>query len=213
MALTFSGGMNFSGGVNFVAPRRNLLNNPTQFDTASWIKTSLNTTGTPPWVNVAVAPDSTTTAYKLIENTAPNAYHSAAQQVSTSVNIPVTVSVYAKSAGRSRIVLSNQDLAVLSTAGAYAVFNLDTGIIDVAVATYGSGFSATSAQIESAGNGWYRCIIAATFTGGTRAISINLDKGTSGGIDQQYTGDGISGVFVWGAQVENGSSATPFQNI
>jgi hypothetical protein len=51
-----------------LAARYNLLTRTEEFDDGVWLKSNLNTTGTPAWVNVAVAPDGTTTADKFIAN-------------------------------------------------------------------------------------------------------------------------------------------------
>jgi hypothetical protein len=58
--------------------------------------------------------------------------------------------------------------------------------------------------VTNVGNGWYRCAVTftatATTTGATR-IGVMLNETT-----QSYTGDGTSGIYIWGAQLEQAST-------
>lgn len=75
-------------------------------------------------------------------------------------------------------------------------FNLSTGTI-----VSGTG------TITSVGNGWYRCAIFPLKNFSTTATPrIYLDDGTS----STYTGNGFSGAFIWGAQLEVASFATSY---
>jgi hypothetical protein len=58
------------------------------------------------------------------------------------------------------------------------------------------------------GDGWYRCSI--TLDGGTGATSSALLYQTDNGSAFSYTGNGTSGIFLWGAQLELGSTATTY---
>jgi hypothetical protein len=158
----------------------NLLTFTQQFDNAVWSKNAATVTA-----NSTVAPDGTSTADTLVETTATST-HRAKQSVSTVAAGVITTSVYAKAAGRSRIVVTNE--SSVANDGAFAVFNLLTGVVDAPPTIYGSGFSAVSASIESVGNGWFRCSVTASYTGTNRAISCNLDNATSGAASQNYTG-------------------------
>jgi hypothetical protein len=73
--------------------------------------------------------------------------------------------------------------------------------------------SGSTASISSVGNGWYRCSISATSTGTTARPGIGLasDGTTTPSGFQSYLGDGTSGIFIWGAQLETGSTATAYQ--
>jgi hypothetical protein len=191
-----------------LSSRYNLLTKTEQFDDAAWGK--LNATVT---ANAVVAPNGTLTADKLVESTASNAIHLTVFQVAFPASVASTVRVYAKSAGRSRVVLANQETTT-GVNGAYAVFNLGTGAIDVSATTYGSGFSNASSSIVSVGDGWYLCSVTATSTASTRTISVNIDRGTSGALNQQYTGDGTSGIYIWGASLVPANQASlPYQRV
>jgi hypothetical protein len=73
--------------------------------------------------------------------------------------------------------------------------NLATGVI-----TSGTG------TIQSVGNGWYRVSITQTFGPANANGGMIIDLQTTAG----YTGDGYSGVFLWGAQLEAGAFPTSY---
>jgi len=197
--LTFDGvddSLATAGNVDFatwtVGTRRNLLTVPTMFDDAAWTKTRSSVTA-----NTTTAPDGTTTADKLVEDTTASATHPISVSYTTAASA-YTLSVYVKAAGRSWVQLS-----LLSTTNAFGNFNVSNG-------TLGTIGAAATAGIEDAGNGWYRCRITATTAAGANTVAFypaSADNTVS------YTGDGTSGLFLWGAQLEVGSTATAFQDV
>jgi hypothetical protein len=75
-----------------------------------------------------------------------------------------------------------------------AWFDLSTGSVGTVVGT------GVSASITSVGNGWYRCSLNnATYTVTTNDYVLYI--ATTDG-DVSYTGDGYSGIYIWGAQLE-----------
>ena len=142
--------------------------------------TNTNTTSTQ---SANIAPDGTQTAIKLVENSGL-AYHNIQQTVSASNPI---VSVYAKAGERSQIAF------FVGGASIGVGFNLLTGAT-TSISGYTAGSSTTS--ITAVGNGWYRCSM--TFTGSVTFVQIGIGSGGAG----NYTGDGYSGIYIWGAQLE-----------
>jgi hypothetical protein len=73
--------------------------------------------------------------------------------------------------------------------------------------TSGTVTGGTNPFIQNFGNGWYR--IGATFTATQASNNFILFLYDASG-NVSYTGDGTSGLFVFGAQVEVGSVATSY---
>jgi hypothetical protein len=164
----------------------NLLTYSEQFDNAAWITARASVVA-----NAVAAPNGTVTADKLVEDTTASNNHRIRQDISTSA-IPYTFTVFCKAAERGYVALYN--LTTLSG----QVFDLITGTVGVVVGT-----APTSASITSAGNGWYRCSITVTATAATNSWSLYILPSNTSTLT--YTGDGTSGIYVWGAQLSVGS--------
>jgi hypothetical protein len=179
-------------GVLGYAPHNLLLQSQT-FDNASWTKGGATITA-----NAVAAPDGTTTADKLVE-AATLASHFAFQTTASSVTSGTTYTqtVYAKAAERSwlRVFLG------ANIGNGLAWVNLATGAV-------GTTSGSPTVAVTDVGSGWYRIAVSKAATG-TGTTSISFLMGTSDGGDP-YTGDGTSGLFLWGAQLNLGSSALTY---
>jgi hypothetical protein len=144
-------------------------------------------------LNTSVAPDGTTTASTLTA-TASTAFHTIVLAAWTGT---YTVSIFAK-AGTNNFVQFSSD----ATNQIYANFNLSTG----ALGTIGASATAT---ITSVGNSWYRCTM--TFTHGSAAfIRLNIIDSATSAWRQSWTTAGTETILLWGAQIEQRSSATAY---
>jgi len=182
-----------TASVQGAVPATNLLLRSQEFDNSYWTKSG--TTVTP---NATTAPDGTTTADFLVENTALAAPHSLTRVVSLDPSQTHTLTFYAKAAGRRYIRLQVQDGG---TTAIRAWFDLQDGVVTLAQ-NFGNGTGAT-ASIDSVGSGWYRCRLSgvADSTGGTSVtVVFYLISALNGSAN--YDGDGASGAYVWGAQLE-----------
>jgi hypothetical protein len=168
--------------------RTNLVTYSEEFDNASWTKSSATITA-----NATTAPDGTTTADNLIEDTSTGQHR---VFVVAGVTGSHTFSVYVKSNGRQYIALGAGNTGSF---GILAYFDIENGVLGTVLAG--------TAKIENAGNGWYRCSISGVGNGAGTSVNIYLANSDN---SNTYTGDGTSGVFVWGAQLETGDIATDY---
>jgi hypothetical protein len=178
-----------------LSARYNLLTKTEQFDDAVWAKNGATIAA-----NSAVAPDGSTSADTLIEAATTSA-HYVDQSVTTSA-VPYTFSVYAKAVTRSWIYLRIADSSGIARV---VWFNAASGVIGAV----GGGITAS---IEAAGNGWYKCVatISAALAG-----SQNPRIGvTNANNVESYTGDGTSGVYIWGASlVQTAQAPAAYQRV
>jgi hypothetical protein len=173
-------------GLLIEESRTNLLLWSSDFSNAAWTKTNASI-----MTAADVAPDGTLTAQKLVESTAASTTHFTVQTVTTTATA-YAHTAYLKAAGRS--------WALLYSSVGYTFFNLSTG----AVGTTGGG-NFLSASATPVGNGWYRCSVISTQTAGANGFQIAACNGDGG---NTYTGDGFSGIYIWGAQLEAGAFQT-----
>jgi hypothetical protein len=165
--------------------RTNINTYSEQLDNAAWTKQSTTVTA-----NATTAPNNTLTADKLIA-TGTTAFHGIFN-VNATLSSLHTFSFYAKKAEYNFVTALDQ------FSGRFlASFNLDTGVVS----------SGSGASIQSVGNGWYRCAIS--FDGAASAVVATLAPSPSSA-SVNYLGDGTSGIFVWGVQLETGDIATDY---
>ncbi len=165
--------------------RYNLLTYSEQFDNAVW--TANNVSVTP---NVAVAPDGTTTADKIIPNTTNTAHNF--YQSFTYVAGTYTLAFFAKASGYFGIRVGSM------FTGNSVMFDLNAGTVGTATAGY-------TGTITSVGNGWYRCAVNWTASAGADLPGFYV---MSNGSTTVFAGNGTDGIFVWGADLRPTSQAT-----
>ena len=194
-----------------VLGRRNLLTYTEDFSNAAWSRTGFLSFGSG---SIADALPSTVgpAALDLIIEDTNNVPHRAGQfpAVSTIIGTPINITVYVKQGPGSRYFGCQS----LTAAGTYAhcVFDLSTK-------TYNANALIDSASITELPGGIFRLSIKCTpsailpnsyayFYLTTSATAV-ATTGTS----PSYVGDGTSGFYIGGAQLEFGSVATDYQKI
>jgi hypothetical protein len=191
--MTFSRGsaatrVNSAGLIEKV--RTNLVKYSEEFDNAVWAKTRATITA-----NAGTAPDGTSTADKMIANTANNS-HFIDQPITTPTSIPFSFSVFAKAGEYDFLQINNQ------ADNSIANFNLSDGTLGT--------ISGYSASITDSGNGWYRCIATRTFSVSPSTHRIALITSATAARLESFIGDDSSGVYIWGAQYELSDIATEY---
>ena len=185
-------------GLLLEPQRTNLLTYSEQFDVGAFNKTHVSVEA-----DVTTAPDGNTLADKLISS-ATLGGHYVYRSVPVTAGTTYTVSFFAKGAEYTKA-----GIRFFATNGAFAneecLCNLTTGVAS------NTGGTATS---ENLGNGWFRISLTATALATvTGNIGFFVVDST---ISTQYTGDGTSGIYIWGAQLEEipaGQSPKPSSYI
>lgn len=165
------------------APTQNLVQRSQEFDNAYWTKNNCSIVA-----NATTGPDGTTTADKLVEDTA-NSTHNVQRAVNVTAGLPYTWSIFVKAAERTRCRFNL--LSTLFVGSPNAQVDLITGQV-----TLQTDCSVTVVPLSS---GWFRVSITATADAtGSASVFIMPVSGTA----SSYTGDGSSGIYIWGAQME-----------
>jgi hypothetical protein len=158
------------------------------------------------WINSALtinqtattAPNGTSTGNSLIPTVANTIHRINSPSITAISGVTYTVSVYAKANGYNYLFVNCQ-----AAFNANTTFNLSTG----AISTTANG----TATITDAGNGWYRCTVTGTAVSTSTNIPFfQVNNTQTGATDDTYAGNGTSGIFLWGAQYEIGSTANTY---
>ena len=175
----------------------NLVTYSEQFDNAAWTKTLVTVTP-----NDATAPDGSKSADKLIESSSSGAHTIGSSSTSITSGNNYTLVVFAKAAENSfiQIIPSSTVFGVTS----HANFDLVNGLLG----TVNTG----EATIKNYGNGWYKCSysLTAIASSSTGPLNIGLITSATANRTESYAGDGSSGIYIWGAQVEEQPFATSY---
>jgi len=133
----------------------------------------------------------------LIENTTPSVYHYMGQAVAKpAVALPYTASAFvASSAGREVYIY-----LVDGANGCYVYFDPNTGTLGTPVA-FGAGFNTLSANAYLVAPGIYHLFLSAITTA---SAVVGWQVASSVSAAGVYTGDGVSGIYIGGAQIRPG---------
>jgi hypothetical protein len=192
--ITFTRGSTatYWDGKTTAKAEENLLKYSQHFTSGSMSKNNVTVSS-----DVTTAPDNTTTADLILPSTTSST--KSIYQAGLTVSGDNTQSVYAKANGYTKLALRESD------SGAYVAS------FDLASSGSVTANSNCTATITDVGNGWFRLTMTGNRTGATRWSTYILEPTSSGYADSgSWSGDGTSGIYLWGAQLEQRSSATAY---
>ena len=159
----------------------------------SWAPDNLLAFGSGSTVDAIAAPDGTTTADLITEDSTAATFHRLVLAIAVT-NAPWTMSVYAKAGTRNWISLQN------ATDAQRAWFDLTNGVVGTQTSCTGT--------IRALANGWYRCSMTCTpASAASKSFGINIASADN---TTNYNGDGASGLYIWGAQLELGAHVSSY---
>jgi len=169
--------------------RTNVIKSTENFNNAVWAAT-----GTRIIPNCIAAPDGTMSGSKLVEDTTLS--KKATQVIAGTDLITRSFSVYMKAGElyEASIRIGRNKTTELAN------INLVTGEVT------SSGSLVLSISVDPFSGGWWRVSITveATYVGNQYAV-VSTRPG-----EDEVIGDGISGIYIWGAQVEEAAFLTPY---
>jgi hypothetical protein len=176
------------------ALRGNLLLYSEQINQSAWTKTRTTIIA-----NAAAAPDGTFTAEKVIPSTDLNT-HATLQTVTPLGSTTYTYSIYLKAAEYSKVIIYIGIFASQVAANSVSV-DLSAGTV--------TATDLSRSGIVSVGNGWFRVWTTITTIAAPTTINASINSTDNSGASTS-AGDGVSGIYAWGAQMEVGSTPTPY---
>lgn len=183
--------------VSYTSVTTNLFTPSQTFNTGDW--STYNVTVA---VNNTTAPDGTTTADKITQNSgSTNVDLANFRDVGLTSNSGTvyTISIHAKISANRNFLVINEHIS--SDFFRKTWFNLSNG-------TVGTNYSGHTATITDVGNGWYRCSITVTSTVTNTDSIIMFGPAETDGT--HIITDNQGSMFFWGAQLEESATLTGY---
>lgn len=175
---------NTSGHLLLEPQSTNKVTVSEDFSNSVWVKSNSTVS-----LSSISTPNGDLNSYKLLESDTNSSHHITFGNSSTS---DMSFSVFAKSAERTFV-----QLQAAGVGNTDCVFDLSNGTILIEEAN-------ATANIKDYGNGWYRCSVSYSASGTNNSVIKLYNGGDS------YQGDGSSGLYIWGAQLEELSYPTSY---
>lgn len=169
---------------------QNLVKWSQDLDAIDWAKISTTVTA-----NAASAPDGSTTADLLVSSAT---FGQAYIDLPSTAGAIYTGSVYAKAGALSQFQFYLENIGV--SGGQYIRYNVSTGAM-IGTGATGSGTTLLGNSITPVGNGWWRVVLTMQ-TNSATTLRIHIGDMENGG--------GTNGIYLWGVQIESGSTASAY---
>lgn len=194
-------------GVEPLGGRRNLLTMTEVFGNAVWSKTS-----TVIVADAAVAPNGSSTADKVYPSVTSAAAAINRNTTGFAAASTISASCYFKAAEKGFGYIQANGQTGGTVVSSFVTVDLATGSVGTIGVLAGGGLVSATASSVSVGNGWWRL----TLSGGIGASNTAAEMYV-GVCDAQNSrsvaASGTNGIFIWGAQLETGSTATNYQRV
>lgn len=179
--------------------RTNIVVASEDFSDAQWIPTRSSVSA-----NATTAPDGTTTADKLVEDSSNSTHLIQDNIVKAASAIVYEHSCFMKAGERdfARMLVSGTP----SSNGFHVDINLLNGT--TALTTFGTGWTVHTYGAEQFADGWWRPWAVATSDTST-LTKLSAFLADSFG-NTSYQGDGASGIYLWGGQICEGDSLSSY---
>jgi hypothetical protein len=151
--------------------------------------------------NATPSPDGYTNADKIYTNTTAGGDHYFNRSPFTSISSSTayTFSVFAKKA----------EFKYISVEATIENNSYKSVTIDLSNGNLSSNTFAQTPKVEDYGNGWYRISVFGT-SGAAQTSADTYIIVLNDSLQRFYTGDGTSGIYTWGWQLEAGAYATSY---
>ena len=168
--------------------RRNHIQYSEDFSQGYWTKNGASITS-----NSTISPDGSLNADLVTEDTS-NGFHRI--YIITDKTGSHSYSFFIKTNGVKWVGLGAGNTSSL---GVLSYFDIVNGIAETPLIG--------SSSIEYYGDGWYKCTVTGIGNGAGTSLNLYLAQSNLG---NSYQGDGTSGVYIYGAQLEEGSYPTSY---